>query len=270
MYEELRSEDFRSVYHLLGECAELWLDPAAWQNHLLAGISRLIHLPVGLHAELDCFASRQPVRVIEGREHGWGDVSSQMHFARMVRQHGPFTAEPLDARFRQLVSKYGDLTLARAQIVPDAEWHRSEMFHLAHHPVRMDEMMYSAIRNGPDGRVHLLAFGGAEHVPTRRDCQLLDFLHHELVPMFRSRLASESDYSLQGLSPRRREILKLATAGLTEKQIADRLELRPTTVNEALQSIYSHFGVHTRAQLMAYLLKREPRARRNGGSVVNG
>jgi DNA-binding CsgD family transcriptional regulator len=263
MYEELRTDDFRAVYRLLGECTELWVDPAAWQDHLLAGVSRVIHLPVGLHAELDYFASSRTTQIIQGREHGWADTAAQLQFAKAMRQNGPFTTAPFDARFRRLVCEHGDLTLSRAEVVPDREWHRSETFNTAHHPAQMDEILYSAIRSGPRGRVHLLAFGGPKHRPTKRECEFVDFLHRELVPLRRSRLARETDHSLHGLSPRRREILALVTEGLPEKLIADRLGLRPSSVNEHMQELYAHFGVHSRARLMAYLLKRMPLPRRN-------
>lgn len=122
MHAELRAADFRAVYHLLGECQELWLDPAAWQDHLLAGISRLIHLPIGLRTAIDGFASRRPARLIEAREHGWEDAAAQTYFARMMQQNGLFASAPLDCRFRQLVSQHGDLTLRRADVIADRAW----------------------------------------------------------------------------------------------------------------------------------------------------
>lgn len=125
-------------------------------------------------------------------------------------------------------------------------------------------MLYSARRSGPGGRVHLLVFGGADHLPTRHDRQLLEFAHRELVPLIGSRLATDADLSKRGLSPRRRQILEFAIAGLPEKEIADRLGVQPSTVNEQMQKLYAHFGVHTRARLMAYLLARRPVARPNG------
>lgn len=261
MYAGLKCEDFRTVFRLLGECSELWLDPAAWQDHLLGGVSQLIQLPVGLRAEIDGFASRAPVQVIEAREHGWEDAAWQSHYATMMRRNGPFANAPLDVRFRDLVTQHGNLTLSRADVVGDHEWHRSEEFNLAHRPARMDEVLYSAIPMGRPGRVHLLAFGGAGHRPTRRDRELLDLLHNELVPLIGSRLTTEAHYSMHGLSPRRREILALVAAGLPEKLIAERLRLRASSVNEQMQALYLHFGVHGRARLMAYLLNRQPAER---------
>ena len=246
MYASLAAEDFRSVFHLLGECGELWIDPAAWQNHLLAGISRLIHLPVGLHAELNHFISSRPVEVIAGREHGWPDAAAQAYFA-VPYAETVLSSLTVRRAFSQISFKHGDLTVTRADLVNDSEWHRSEAFNLAHRPVQMDEMIYSAVRTGPPGRVHLIGFGGAGHYPAKRDRELLQFLHREFILSFRSRLTSDSDYSLSGLSPRRREILNLVATGLPEKQIADRLALRPSSVNEQIQEIYAHFCVHTRA-----------------------
>ena len=260
MYPELRVEDFRALYTLLGECRELWCDPAAWQAHLLGGIARHIHLGVGLRAEVAHFSPAGQPRIIAGFEHGWADAASCEIF-RTGMQGGGLFSSLLDRRFRARAAGRSAFTARRADLIPLADWRRSEGFALSHRPAGMEEMLTSALRLGASGHVHLLAFGGAGHRPTARDAQFLELLHRELLPLLGAPLATTADFSLHGLSPRRREIFALACTGLAEKAIATRLGLRPSTVNESLQTIYAHFGVRTRPQLMAYLLQREPRHR---------
>ena len=50
-----------------------------------------------------------------------------------------------------------------------------------------------------------------------------------------------------GLTPREREVLALAAAGLTNAQIADRLFLSPKTVSSHLVSVFGKLGVTSRA-----------------------
>jgi len=50
-----------------------------------------------------------------------------------------------------------------------------------------------------------------------------------------------------GLSEREVDVLRLATQGLTTKQIADRLFISPKTADHHIQHIYNKIGVSTRA-----------------------
>ncbi|MFI9595563.1 LuxR C-terminal-related transcriptional regulator [Nonomuraea sp. NPDC052265] len=52
-----------------------------------------------------------------------------------------------------------------------------------------------------------------------------------------------------GLTPRQREIVKLAAAGLTNRQIADRLTLSTRTAANHLQAAYEKLGVNDRTQV---------------------
>jgi DNA-binding CsgD family transcriptional regulator len=59
---------------------------------------------------------------------------------------------------------------------------------------------------------------------------------------------------LQLLTRREQQVLDLVAEGLTNKQIALRLNITPQTVNVHLKSIYQKLGVHTRTAA-AFLLK---------------
>ena len=74
-----------------------------------------------------------------------------------------------------------------------------------------------------------------------------------------------SDYPLRGfasgkgavdpLSPREREILELLAEGLSGPQIAERLGLRPKTVENHRARIMEKLGIHTTAGLVRYALQ---------------
>lgn len=53
-----------------------------------------------------------------------------------------------------------------------------------------------------------------------------------------------------GLSPRQQDICQLIVEGLNQTDMADRLGIRPATVNEYVQVLYERLGVHSRAALV--------------------
>ena len=57
--------------------------------------------------------------------------------------------------------------------------------------------------------------------------------------------------ALTDLTPQQREIIRLAGAGLTNREIADRLFLSPRTVSSHLYRSYPKLGVSGRHQLRA-------------------
>ena len=57
------------------------------------------------------------------------------------------------------------------------------------------------------------------------------------------------------LSRREGETLSLLLEGLSDKEIAARLTISRYTVNQYTKAIYARFGVHSRASLLARVLK---------------
>lgn len=57
------------------------------------------------------------------------------------------------------------------------------------------------------------------------------------------------------VSPRQREIMHLVAAGLSDKEIATRLQVSPHTVRTHLQRMYARHGLHNRAEAAATWMK---------------
>jgi DNA-binding CsgD family transcriptional regulator len=72
-------------------------------------------------------------------------------------------------------------------------------------------------------------------------------------------LATSYHISAGTLSPRLRDTLVALIEGDSEKLLARRLKISPSTAHEYAAAIYKHFRVRGRTDLMAYLLKREPK-----------
>jgi NarL family two-component system response regulator LiaR len=73
--------------------------------------------------------------------------------------------------------------------------------------------------------------------------------------MTRPRVVTGSDRLLEPLSDRELEVLKLAAAGLTNREIAQRLVLSPRTVQAHLGNIFSKLQVGSRTEAVMVALK---------------
>jgi DNA-binding NarL/FixJ family response regulator len=61
------------------------------------------------------------------------------------------------------------------------------------------------------------------------------------------------------LSPRERTVLKAVFEGLTNKEIASRMELSESSVKAVMQQLFDKTGVRTRSQLVRIALERQSR-----------
>ena len=62
------------------------------------------------------------------------------------------------------------------------------------------------------------------------------------------------------LSPREREVLAQVLTGKSCKEMADALDLSDHTIVDYMKRLHKHFGVNTRAELMAWFIPEELRA----------
>jgi DNA-binding NarL/FixJ family response regulator len=94
-----------------------------------------------------------------------------------------------------------------------------------------------------------------------REVALVKLLHDEIAPLVGVRLTTEEHLSRDGLSKRLRETLSLLLEGYSEKQVASELKLATRTVHDYVTMLYQHFQVSSRAELLAYFVRRKPVAR---------
>ncbi len=100
------------------------------------------------------------------------------------------------------------------------------------------------------GAVQQVAEGGRALPPRVLDVVLRDY---------RERVASEvppaDDPGLTALTPRQRSVLTLIARGLTERQIAEQLGLRPGTVAQHRHRLRSRLGCRNAADLCRFALR---------------
>jgi DNA-binding NarL/FixJ family response regulator len=75
------------------------------------------------------------------------------------------------------------------------------------------------------------------------------------------RLATEDHICRDGLSKGLRETLTLLLEGQSEKQVASSLQLGTRTIHDYVTRLYEHFQVTSRAELLAYFIRRTPAPR---------
>ena len=87
----------------------------------------------------------------------------------------------------------------------------------------------------------------------------MTFFHEELGRLIGHALVSATEPSSERLSPRLRQTLACLLEGDSEKQVAARLGLSHATTHQYVTALYRHFGVTSRGQLLAHMLKRAGR-----------
>jgi len=150
------------------------------------------------------------------------------------------------------------VTRTRRQLVSDTEWYHSIAFTKYRRPGKLDHQLTSVYQTSDDGTISVIAPLRAlgERDFSLREERLLNFFHAELGPLIGRALVSATEPSPVKLSPRLRQTLAYLLEGDGEKQVADRLGLSHDTTHQYVKELYRHFGVGSRAQLMAYVLKR--------------
>jgi DNA-binding CsgD family transcriptional regulator len=153
--------------------------------------------------------------------------------------------------------------VSRTDVVPEREWDRSPYRVLAHTPVGCGHSLACFVPF-PEGGGKFHAVTLARPRAERRDFSLRDrMLVREavaaVVPLIGGPLAGFDEPSPADLSPRVRQVLRCLLEGDGDKQVATRLGISRFTVNEYTKTLYRHFRVQGRAELLALWVRRSRR-----------
>ena len=258
--QQIQSSDVQTIVRIVGECTELWADPQAWREQLVRRANHLAHAHVGTWQSLQFGENPIAPQMISCTEVGWLDDRSQKHFDRWRRDQGKMIG--LD-RAMENVARLGSWPFARPDLVEDRRWYGSECYNDYMSLADCDHFIASIRIGRRPGSIDMLAVMRpvGERSFTRREIRLVGWLHDSIAELVGTRLVVESQKGTHGLSPRCRETLELLLRGDSEKQIASRLCLSRHTVHEYVTAVYRHFEVSSRAELMAYFIRRRPAAR---------
>ena len=251
----LRVQDVRDACRLIGECRDLGSDPALWHRRMLEGLCPLIGVPVAAGGEGWWNPSLEAISAFDvGLDARGHDL-----YMAYQRELGP-GGDPIFRALRRLRGRH--FVRTRRDVVSDPVWYGSSAWNDYRRPAKIGEQLTSVYQTSESGAVSVIALIRAENDGdfSPRQQRLLSFFHTELGPLIGRALVSATEPRADTLSPRLRQTLACLLEGDSEKQTASRLGLSQATTHEYVTALYRHFGVRSRAQLMAHALKRITRA----------
>ena len=264
---DLSIDDVSAVIRLVRETCDHWDDPRAWRSHLLQGACQLLDGTVGTmivddHPKSDSFGKPAVICVV-GLPDSATRALVQPAFSQFDRREFDEASQnllPGIAKLHEDLTRQGWVTAARNQITDRAAYHASPHYQNFRKHIDCDDFVVSMrivdIPRRPEAinidRPHgALPFGP-------REVSLLKLLHDEIAPLIGVRLATEEHLCREGLSKRLNETLSLLLEGKSEKEAAAALRLSPRTLHDYVTTLYEHFRVSSRAELLAYFIRRSP------------
>jgi DNA-binding CsgD family transcriptional regulator len=258
--DRLDASTERRIDCLLNDCLDLGDDAVAWQARLIDG---LLALTGGLVANVGPVPPARPGRVqpvwewVDGHQGGgWPSDAARDRLTAAFRTPGFALDHPAVSRF--VARPEPMLTQTRRELVPDREWDRSEFVNRVLRANEIDEGLVSRAPVPVVGGGYLLTIlrGVRERPFGVRDGRAVDALHRRLLPHLGRRLLLTTQPNLHGLSARHRQVLDRLLVGDSEKEAGLALGMSRATVHGYVKRLYAHFGVNSRAELLAYFLRR--------------
>lgn len=255
----LNSKDLLAVERLIWECRELGDDAYIWRRHFFQQLGAMTGGELVMGGEMYGCRSKQ-LRdlgtVTYGFEHGFNPQGWQESLNRLMAQ--PDQHLHLQRFCQQYDSTQGSC-FERAELIGDRDWYRSEEYNAVNRVVGIDQCVqcFVPLQGQKDDHSGIVLGRSPKRKPFNdREKQLILYAHQMIGKLIGGPLARFTEPSPSELPPRPRAVLQLIMQGESDKQIANKMQLSPFTINQYLKLIYSHFGVHSRPQLMARWIRR--------------
>ena len=266
---QLSTSEISNILQLVREVCDRWDDPGAWRQHLLRGACALMNgnvasiFDVPPPAVPGKFGAVRPVAIFGLTAPMTGLVRTAANTVSHQEHEVSDMFLPGHAKLVSEFEKHNWVTASRDELTDPAVYHASPVYLNLRRHADCDDYVCSMRFVDVPQRIEMFAVdrphGAASFGP--REIFLLKLLHDEIAPLIGVRLATEEHFSRDGLSKRLRETLTLLLEGKSEKAVASALKLRPKTIHEYVTSIYRHFRVSSRAELLAYFIHRSPKLR---------
>lgn len=253
--ERITTHDVRACARVIGECVECGADAHSWLDRALDAMREMVGAQVTIGGNMQHFSpDRKPIPLGSIRK-GWAtkhDEKSWQEYTSVM----PVTRTP---EFDQLARFTGPIvTRRRNQLWDERVWYNSVTFNEFHKASGIDDYIISivAVREmNLFNSIWLHRPVGAKPFG-RREAWLVQFIHASLGEMIGKSIASPLEPGTHGLTPRQKDTLDCLLDGDSEKQVAYRLGVSPTTVHEYVVALYRHFGVQSRGELLARFVGR--------------
>ena len=255
----LRLSDMRAIFRLVNECRELGDDSVAWRLRFASGLGHLTGGGMGIIGEM-AGCDRGPRQDLGtafwGTENGydwaaWAKMLTTFH-------KNPLYNPLINSYIARMPSELGSC-LARTDLLTDREWHQQADYLALHRSVGADETLvcfYPVPGAADEVSEVFLGREIGDRDFSQRDRAIVREAMAGIGPLIGGPLARFADPSPSGLAPRARAVLKCMLEGDSDKQVAARLGLTRNTVNQYAKTIYTHFGVRSRTELLARWVRR--------------
>ena len=253
----LRVQDIRGAYRLLGDCRDLASVPELWQQRMFDGLLALVGADRATGGEGAWVGPERQLKILSANFSGFdqGSLEHLLAYTDYLRVNGP-VLDPFLTTLRDLPGPLN--TRARREVVSTRDWYRSELFNEFFRPADCNHQVCSNFTTSANGTISHIGLHRRvrAHDFSPREQRLLHFFHGELGPLIGRVLVSVTDPRPDELPPRLQQTLHFLLQGDSEKQVAGRLRVSRSTAHEYVTALYRRFRVHSRAELMAYAIKR--------------
>lgn len=255
----LRLQDLRGLYELANECRERGDDAVAWRRHWFAGLARLIDADLAAGGELAGVRSgvqRNLGNAAWGWEHGFNPAGWRRALELLAAD--PAYSPQMVEYARRLRHQEG-AALSGSDLIGEREVLRGLDYQEVYRTIGVHHVLWCSrfIPGAPDETNGGLFWRSAGRSDFRdREKAIVAEGYALLAPLVGGALARFAEPSPAALSPRLRQVLRCILEGDGDKQIAARLTISPHTVNQYVKAIFQHFGVRSRAELMARWVRR--------------
>jgi DNA-binding CsgD family transcriptional regulator len=241
----LRLRDVRDVFRVIGEIRELGADPKVWRPHMVKRLSKVFGVEIVISSEVHAQTTKRPpsLRIIDL---GWGcDAEGNVYeirserddenleawwLTKCERKHAP--AESAESEETEGVS---------VPVKPLKPVYGGKSFIMSQYPLphinAVDQLgLHRAYGDAP--------FSATEH-------KLVRMFHVELGRLWRKDVLAKAKDPTSDLPPRLAQTLTELLAGLSEKEIAAKLDLSRHTIHNYVKALHQRFEVSSRGELLA-------------------
>ena len=251
------------MLRLLNELREL-AEPAARKHHLLRRLCELLGAKAAAVSFLRDGGPGWQFQPISCCDYGWQCPQERAAVMSYRAEDLGGVAALRDPMESMLAMPEAVNTFRRDDLHDRGEWYATGNVNEIRRPGGIDDCIYSLHRLPTPGWTAGLGVHrawGDRVAFTQRDRALLHLLNEQLTWMWQleattttggengAELADDAD-----LPPRLQQTLRLLLRGKSEKEAARSLGLSPTTLHKYVTALYRHFGVTSRAELLARLL----------------
>lgn len=254
----LEADDLRLLLRLSNRLHALPLDRVVRTRAFLEAMCELADADVAICSQLNDFGPDAPIPThVWGVDHGFKEEERGAFFASL-RDVKANMHPVIDA-----TRKYHDRPTAfrREDLLSDEAWYGCDFFKLYATPAGVDHII-SPVFPLPGGNSVIGTGVMRRHGRPRfsvRDQMLVFALNAELGWFYDSIAATDRRLAPETppLRPRLVRALEHLLAGQSEKEVARTIGVTRETVHQYVKEIYKHYGVRSRAELLARVLPRK-------------